>query len=102
MKNLPMDVISYILEYDGRFKYRNGVFMSQISKYDKRYTLLLTIPNKYYTVSFTNDSFTNNCFVFFKNKKFSISFLQNDPKYPKIPSFYIYNGHSQYGHTRFI
>lgn len=42
-KNLPLDVIHYILSYSDTIKYRNGKYMNQISKTDKRYALLQLI-----------------------------------------------------------
>ena len=41
---LPEDVIHYILLYNDTIKYRNGKYMNQICKKDKRYELLLKIP----------------------------------------------------------
>jgi hypothetical protein len=41
---LPEDVVFHILSYNDKVKYRNGKYMNQISKSDKRYKLLLTIP----------------------------------------------------------
>ena len=41
--NLPIDIIHHILSYNGILKLRNGKYMGQISKSDKRYELLLSI-----------------------------------------------------------
>jgi hypothetical protein len=46
--NLPSDIVRYILAYDGRFKYRNGKYMTQISADDERYKLIKNIPEIYY------------------------------------------------------
>ena len=49
---LPEDVVFHILSYNDSIKYRNGKYMNQICKDDKRYKLLLRIPpiivNSYY------------------------------------------------------
>jgi hypothetical protein len=42
--SLPEDIIHYILSYNNAIKYRNGKYMDQLCKDDKRYKLLLTIP----------------------------------------------------------
>ena len=44
---LPLDVIHHILSYNNTIKYRNGKYMNQICKEDKRYKLLLKIPMIY-------------------------------------------------------
>jgi len=44
LSHLPQDIIHYILSYNGKIKYRNGKYMNQICKEDKRYKLLLKIP----------------------------------------------------------
>jgi hypothetical protein len=51
--SLPLDIVHYILSYDGLFKLRNGKYMGQISKSDYRYELLLEIPREF-TSSYPN------------------------------------------------
>ena len=41
---LPFDIMCHILSFDGRYKYRNGVLMHQISKTDDRYEMINSIP----------------------------------------------------------
>jgi hypothetical protein len=45
---LPTDIIHNILSYNENVKHRNGKYMGQISKSDKRYELLLKIPRTFY------------------------------------------------------
>jgi hypothetical protein len=48
MNLLPLEIVHRILEYDGRIKYRNGKYMNQISKTDKRYEMLLNVPRRFH------------------------------------------------------
>lgn len=43
LKKLPEELLQVILSYDDRFKYRNGQWMTQIPKNDRRYSLLQNI-----------------------------------------------------------
>jgi hypothetical protein len=44
IKLLPDDISNIILEYIGHHKCRNGVFIKQLKKNDKRYNNLINIP----------------------------------------------------------
>lgn len=43
-QQLPNEILHIIFSYDDRIKYRNGKFINQISKTDKRYKLIMAIP----------------------------------------------------------
>ena len=45
-RNLPNDIINYILLYDDHFILRKGKIISIIPKTDERYKKLLSIPKK--------------------------------------------------------
>jgi len=40
LRYLPVEIIHIILQYDGRIKYRNGMYINIIYKYDIRYMCL--------------------------------------------------------------
>ena len=56
---LPHDIIHHILSYTDTIKYRNGKYMNQICKNDKRYKLLLKIP------PITKEYFNHNIYKMF-------------------------------------
>jgi hypothetical protein len=49
--SLPTDIVHHILSYNENMKLRNGKYMGQVSKTDKRYELLLKIPRKFYNAN---------------------------------------------------
>jgi hypothetical protein len=78
-KEIPRDIIYLIIEYDGRFKKRNGVYMTQIPTSDVRYNILRTIPRKkfhkfcYYEIKI---SYRYETYVHFPSKKYYICFVE--------------------------
>ena len=46
--SLPVDIIHYILSYSETVKLRNGKYIGQLSKTDKRYEMLLNIPRRFH------------------------------------------------------
>ena len=105
--SLPLDVVKNILEYDGRIKYRNGVFINRFNKDDERYKILLQIPlKKFYnpvhiisdcifvSVDFTNPSYTLNLFYWLKGYCFlifTVKKLYNNEYYKYDYENYIYD-----------
>ena len=67
-KNLPIDIIKKILDFNGAIKYRNGVFIDQIDKKDYRYNLLLSIPKPYHYI---NSFFNFHYIIFFPRALYS-------------------------------
>lgn len=51
--HLPPEIVRTILSYNGTIKERNGHYMNQIPMTDARYRILLTIPRKHFSYSFT-------------------------------------------------
>jgi hypothetical protein len=49
--SLHLDIVHHILSYNENIKFRNGKYMGQISKTDKRYELLLKISRKFYNAN---------------------------------------------------
>lgn len=55
-KNIPYDIIDVILEYDGRIKKRNGIYMNQLLKNDYRYNIIRYLsPKKTYILGSSSD-----------------------------------------------
>ena len=48
---LPIELLAHILEYDGHFRYRNGIFMQQIAVDDPRKFVLYNLPKIVYDKS---------------------------------------------------
>lgn len=69
-KNLPNDIIVYILSYDNKIKYRNGKYINQIKKSDKRYELVKQIPKP--TVLIDKNILFQIIIVHINSKKFDL------------------------------
>lgn len=55
--SLPFEIITHILEYDGRIKYRNGTYINQISSNDDRYEILKQISPPFFYKNSTYNSY---------------------------------------------
>ena len=74
-KEIPTDILHLILKYDGRIRERNGIYMNQIPIQDERYEIIKSIPEKtYYKMNYIDHCET---FVYFKNQKFYIGFIES-------------------------
>lgn len=48
--NIPNDIINIILEYDGRIKYKNGIYVNIINKNDERFNIIKPIINNKFKI----------------------------------------------------
>jgi hypothetical protein len=46
ISNIPNDLLDIILEYDGRIKYKNGMYVNIIHKNDERYDIIRPLISK--------------------------------------------------------
>lgn len=76
-REIPVDILHLILQFDGRIKKRNGVYINQILVNDERYRLLQTIPKKVFfgtslnekRLWMVNNRFVRETFVYFRHKR---------------------------------
>lgn len=75
----PIEIVQHILRYDGRFKYRNGKFMTQIAQEDDRYHMLekmpQIIPSSRHSSYMTITSYEKN-FIY---EKYMVAFSEKVP-----------------------
>ena len=79
---LPFEIIKIFMNYDGRLKYRNGKWMNQIDKNDKRLLLYDTIPKPYlrkdeYTLPGRHDGDFHIAITFTKKKRLKQLYIYN-------------------------
>ena len=70
LEKVPLEVLHNILSYDGSIKYRNGKWIDQLSKKDRRYDLLRSIPRP---VPYINNDLYFCFIIYFSNKKYKLS-----------------------------
>jgi hypothetical protein len=100
---LPEDVIHIILSYNDKIKYRNGKYMNQICKEDKRYNLLNEIEPIYanldyeyvyetrkYYLMYYRQTYTTLC-VDLENDKIIYTFCYNCEDEPENYHLWIRN-----------
>lgn len=75
-KEIPNEILQLILQFDGRIKKRNGVYMNQILINDGRYKLLSSIPKKEFygsnlqrQIFMINSEIVIETFVHFRNNR---------------------------------
>ena len=80
--SLPQDIVHHILSYSGEIKFRNGKYMGQISKSDKRYELLSQIRRTILHYSTISHSLSPYCM--YVDERLTIKFwMWNGTKRPE-------------------
>lgn len=78
MDKLPIDIIHRILDYDGKIKYRNGIYMNQIPCNDTRYGMLHKLASKSF-----EKQLSDNGDIIYKTRveltKFTLMCIHNHP-----------------------
>ena len=84
--NLPVEIVNHILSYTGIIKERNGKYMGQIPKTDKRYKMLRKIPRKFtVTIAYTY-------YMLHVNKHLSITVWEDCLFRPLKYEYYFHGG----------
>lgn len=99
LSSLPEDIVHHILSYNGVLKLRNGKYMGQISKSDKRYELLLKIRRVILHYSSNNHSSLFPYILYIDERLTIKTWMWNNTKQPeyqycfrgRIPFSYIPN-----------
>lgn len=95
--SLPDDVVHHILSYTGVLKLRNGKYMGQISKSDKRYELLHKIRRVILHYS-SNNHYSLSPYILYVSERLTVRmwmwYNTNQPEYQycfrgRIPFSYI-------------
>ena len=93
-QGLPQDLLHIILSYNGTIKYRNGMYMNQLSNDDARYGRLLSIKQPIYHTYTTRHSHSTIP-ITIENRRVSYSYSAC------IPCFYK-NGNRNYTFAKHV
>jgi hypothetical protein len=95
---LPIEVVDIILSYNGTIiQERNGKYMKQISKTDRRREMLLNIPIKNY-LFIHDDRGASYTLIHFSNGKYTLTMTE----YYNILIYHFYKGGHAIDESRFI
>jgi hypothetical protein len=64
--SLPRELVNLILDYDGRMKYRRGIYVNIIHKHDIRYKIIQQVMNKKMTIMKTTQILDNKTSFYFE------------------------------------
>jgi hypothetical protein len=64
--NLPRELVNLILDYDGKIKYKRGIYVNIIHKHDIRYKIIQQVMNKKMTIMKTIQILDNKTSFYFE------------------------------------